>query len=663
MKKVISAMVILLIGILIGFGGGVLAGMHFAQQQGQEVADEVLPTSGPAATGTPVPEGASMLEPTVTSMPAPTVTDAPPPTVTGAPSPTATSTPVPMATSTPSSTVTSTPSPTATSTPTPTATSTPASTATSTPAPTATSTPLPTATLAQLPTATSTPLPTATLTPLPTATSTPLPTPTTVPTDNKEDFSTDFPGPLHVEGTHLATADGTLIQLRGISTHGLGWFPEYVNEGMIAQARQGWGCNVFRLAMYTAEYNGYCTSGSSQKNNLKNIIDIGVKAAVEQNMYIIIDWHILSDSNPNIYKEEAKKFFAEMAKKYADVPNVIYEICNEPNGGTSWSTIKQYALEIIPVIREYAPEAVVIVGTPTWSQDVDIAVRDPITEYDNIMYALHFYAATHKDSLREKCKTAVAKGLPLFVSEYGICDASGSGGIDETQADKWIALLDSYGISHVMWNLSNKAETSAIIKNSCNKKNNLEEEDLSAAGTWFVAMMKEAGLGSEDWIMPEELKANNSESDSGDNFSENSENGAAAENRNSGTTSGKENQEVSQTMGQTTVAPVPKVDDIFEVPDNVEISISGSWPSGAGYGMQFNVVVNNTGVVEETDWMRELSIKDGVEVSLSQCWCAKASLKDEVLVLKPEDYNKTVPAGGEVGGIGMILEVCSFGME
>lgn len=232
----------------------------------------------------------------------------------------------------------------------------------------------------------------------PSATEAPILTLTPSPTVEPEKIGKqDFYGTLHVEGTHLATEDGTLVQLRGVSTHGLGWFPEYVNEAMVTQIRQEWGCNLFRLAMYTAEYNGYCTSGSKQKEALKEIIDTGVQAAINQNMYVIIDWHILSDGNPNTYKEEAKKFFAEMAQKYADVPNVIYEICNEPNGGTNWSAIRQYALELIPVIRTYAPEAVIIVGTPTWSQDVDLAANDPITEYDYIMYALHFYAATHKE--------------------------------------------------------------------------------------------------------------------------------------------------------------------------------------------------------------------------------------------------------------------------
>ncbi len=297
-----------------------------------------------------------------------------------------------------------------------------------------------------------------------------------------------FYGALHVEGTGLAAEDGTPVQLKGVSSHGLGWFPDYVNDEMIAQVKQ-WGANVFRLAMYTAEYNGYCTSDENQKNHLKSLIDTGVRAAVDNDMYVIIDWHILSDGNPHTYKEEAKKFFAEMAEKYAEIPNVIYEICNEPNGGVSWGQIKEYALEIIPVIRQYAKDAVIIVGTPTWSQDVDQAADNPITEYENIVYALHFYADTHRQSLRTKCIYAFGKGLPMFVSEYGICDASGGGNINEAEADMWIEFLNNRGISHVIWNLSNKSETCAMIKSSSNKKSNLTQEDLSDSGKWFVKMM------------------------------------------------------------------------------------------------------------------------------------------------------------------------------
>jgi endoglucanase len=131
-------------------------------------------------------------------------------------------------------------------------------------------------------------------------------------------------------------------------------------------------------------------------------------------MYVIIDWHILNDQNPNKYKSQAKKFFDEISKKYAGYDNVLYEICNEPNGGTSWSDITKYAKEIIPVIRANSPNSIIIVGTPTWSQDVDVAADNPLP-YDNVMYTLHFYSATHKDSYRDKLKKAIDKGLPLWL--------------------------------------------------------------------------------------------------------------------------------------------------------------------------------------------------------------------------------------------------------
>jgi endoglucanase len=296
-------------------------------------------------------------------------------------------------------------------------------------------------------------------------------------------------GALHVEGTQLCGSDGSPVQLRGISTHGIAWFPEYINAECFRELHEQWNANVVRLAMYTAESGGYCTDGN--KEELKERIRSGVKYAQEQDMYVIIDWHILSDADPNEYLAEAKSFFAEISGEYAKSDHVLYEICNEPNGNTSWQDIKSYAQEIISVIRSNDPDGVVLVGTPNWSQFVDEAAADPITGYDNLMYTLHFYAATHTDDLRGRLAAAIENGLPVFVSEYGICDASGSGAIDVAQAEQWISLLDQYQISYVVWNLSNKEETSALLKSSCDKVNGFEETDLSDSGKWVYNMLQE----------------------------------------------------------------------------------------------------------------------------------------------------------------------------
>ncbi len=295
-------------------------------------------------------------------------------------------------------------------------------------------------------------------------------------------------GALRVDSAQLVDKNGHPVQLRGISTHGLAWFPDYVNEDCFRQLREDWQANVIRLAMYTAEYGGYCTGGDREA--LKKLIHDGVSFAERQDLYAIIDWHILSDSNPNMYLEEAKAFFGEMAEKYAESDHVLYEICNEPNGGTSWGEIKAYAEQVISVIRAQDEDAVILVGTPNWSQYIDQAAADPIASYENIMYTLHFYAATHTDDLRGKLIGAVESGLPVFVSEYGICDASGNGAIDTAQADLWVETLDKYGISYIAWNLSNKEETSAMLKSGCGKTSGFTQEDLSESGRWVYRMLR-----------------------------------------------------------------------------------------------------------------------------------------------------------------------------
>lgn len=297
----------------------------------------------------------------------------------------------------------------------------------------------------------------------------------------------DNHGKLSVKGTDIVDSNGDKFQLKGPSTHGIAWFPDYVSYDTFKTFRDDWGANMIRIAMYTDENGGYCSGGD--KAYLKGLVDEGVNAATDLGMYVIVDWHILHDLNPQVNKADAIAFFEEVTEKYKDYDNVIYEICNEPNGGTSWSDVKSYAEEVIPVIRKNCPDAIIIVGTPTWSQDVDIAANDPITGYDNIMYAVHFYATTHKDNIRNKAQTALDKGIPVFISECSICDASGNGAIDYGEAEKWFSFINDNNLSYAVWNISNKDETSSLISSSCNKTSGWSDDELSETGKWFKDIM------------------------------------------------------------------------------------------------------------------------------------------------------------------------------
>lgn len=289
-------------------------------------------------------------------------------------------------------------------------------------------------------------------------------------------------GALHVENGKLTDENGNTVQLYGMSTHGIAWFPQYINYDSFRTLRDDWNTNCIRLAMYTAEYGGYCACGD--KEQLKQLVRDGVSYATELGMYVIVDWHILSDCDPNQNKDEAIAFFREMVEAFADNDNVLYEICNEPNGGTSWDSIKSYAEEVIPVIRAQKPDAVILVGTPTWSQEIDKAAASPLDD-SNVMYTLHFYAGTHKDDLRNRLETCVQNGLPVFVSEFGMCDASGNGANDFVSTTKWLDLLNKYQISFCCWNLANKDESSSVFKASSTALSDWTDDDFNESGRWI----------------------------------------------------------------------------------------------------------------------------------------------------------------------------------
>ena len=283
-------------------------------------------------------------------------------------------------------------------------------------------------------------------------------------------------GKLRVEKGKLLNEQGKNIQLKGISSHGLQWYGDFANRDNIKFFVDNWGINVFRASMYTAE-EGY-TTNPNLKEKVIEIVDIAESLGI----YVIIDWHMLLDNDPNMYKKEAKDFFAEMSTIFAEKKHVFYEICNEPNGDDiTWEGhVKPYSEEIIPTIRKNDPNSIILVGSSTWSSDVDVAATKPL-EFENIMYTFHFYAGSHKQSYRDKVQKALDLGQGVFVSEWGVTKASGDEGIYESSSKEWIDFLDKNMISHVNWSLSNKAEDCALLKFTSSSRTPVTSEDLTDA--------------------------------------------------------------------------------------------------------------------------------------------------------------------------------------
>ena len=291
-------------------------------------------------------------------------------------------------------------------------------------------------------------------------------------------------GHLKVEGTTLRDEQGNTLMLRGMS---FGWhcfWPRFYTAGTVEWLHKDWGCNIVRAAMGVEPANGYKEKPEWSTEKIKTVVD----AAIKEGIYVIIDWH-----SHNINLTEAKAFFTEMAGLYKDKPNVIYEIFNEPDY-ESWAEVKAYSIELLKTIRAIDPDNIILVGSPHWDQDIHLVADDPITGFSNIMYTLHFYAATHHKDLRDRGDYALSKGIPVFISESAGMEASGNGPIDDTDWQNWIGWAEKNKLSWITWSVSDKDETCSVLKPSASGEGNWKEKDLKEAGIKARALIRKYNL-------------------------------------------------------------------------------------------------------------------------------------------------------------------------
>ncbi|GHU32294.1 hypothetical protein FACS1894172_08660 [Spirochaetia bacterium] len=297
----------------------------------------------------------------------------------------------------------------------------------------------------------------------------------------------------------LCDAQGNPVQLRGMSSFGLQWADgEWILTDEVFQTLAwDWKIDVIRLAMYVTE-DGY----ASKPAELLAKVEKGIRLANKYGLYVLVDWHILSPGDPSApqYSEAGKNlpeyaairaqhpeytgpqlFFAYLSQKYGKLPNILWEIANEPNrnGGEDeaaavWKDkLLPYMQSVTDAIREYDADTndnIVICGTDNWSQFVDAPAKNPVQDKNGqIMYAMHFYAGTHDAGyenggqfwLRQKVLDALDGGLAVFCTEWGTSLSTGDGGPFIDFAERWLNFLDENKISWTSWSLARKAEVSS----------------------------------------------------------------------------------------------------------------------------------------------------------------------------------------------------------
>lgn len=291
-------------------------------------------------------------------------------------------------------------------------------------------------------------------------------------------------GKLSVQGPRLVNEQGSPVALRGMSMFWSQWMSKYYVDSTVDWLVDDWKVQVLRVAM-AVESGGYLVQPELEKQRAATVID----ACIRRGIYVIIDWH---DHKAVDHLDASKAFFTEMASRYGNFPNVLYEPYNEPLNTHRWEAVKAYHEQVVSAIRAVDPDNVILLGSPTWDQDVDVAASDPLTGVTNVAYTFHFYASDpfHQERLRAKADKAIAQGLCLFVSEWGVSESSGNGAFDKEKTDAWVRWMDKNGLSWCNWSLADKQETSAALKPGASPQGGWSEDMLTPSGAYIRGLIR-----------------------------------------------------------------------------------------------------------------------------------------------------------------------------
>jgi len=292
-------------------------------------------------------------------------------------------------------------------------------------------------------------------------------------------------GRLRVQGNQIVGKTGSPVRLRGMSLFWSQWKSQYWNRDIVDWLKFDFHATLVRAPM-GVEMGGYLENPATERKHIETV----VRACIRAGIYVIVDWH---DHHASSHVEQSKSFFKYMSRKYGHYENVMFEIWNEPLQ-VDWATeIKVYHDAIVPVIREHS-ENLVICGTRDWSQGVDEAAMNRVVG-ENVAYTIHFYAASHGQLLRDRVSAALNRGVAVFATEWGTCEASGDGALNLGEAEAWLDFLRQNHISDANWAVSDKDEACSALESGASGSGGWEPAHLSKSGI-FVRTSLRASLPS-----------------------------------------------------------------------------------------------------------------------------------------------------------------------
>ena len=273
--------------------------------------------------------------------------------------------------------------------------------------------------------------------------------------------------PLHVEGNQIKDPNGNVVVLRGVAMIDLGATESWEGgvRAMIDRLTKaddtqgsslGWHPSVVRLAVYPtdSDFDSPIQYQANPEAYYQNVLRPAVDYAKQKGLYAIVDWHHIDDTTKHV--DTTNAFWADIAPRFKNDPNVLFELFNEPINAGSWPSVRTDMQSFYNTVRVGAPDNLVLVGTPNWCQVVGPTALQPI-EGTNIVYVAHMYPQHWANaSLRTQIATAAA-AHPVFLSEWGF--QSGANAILDGTISSYGApfkqFVEDYRLSWTAWCASN----------------------------------------------------------------------------------------------------------------------------------------------------------------------------------------------------------------
>jgi endoglucanase len=242
---------------------------------------------------------------------------------------------------------------------------------------------------------------------------------------------------LKTDGKWIEDENNNPVTLRGMSFCGFNnaWgekeLPDFQQKiSKVTNGVNGWYPNLLRLPIQRDRIKDFTLE------EIYQTLKAGVDECVRQKVYCIVDWHPVDGEKNTDWRspqmdQETREFWSYIAPRFKNYSNVLFEVYNEPGypkavTAENWLNWRDKAQKWVDLIRENAPNNIILISSPLWAQITQFAAKYPF-KGTNLAYVNHTYPGMKESWPRdvgmeydwEKVFGKAADSVPMFITEFG----------------------------------------------------------------------------------------------------------------------------------------------------------------------------------------------------------------------------------------------------